>query len=318
MEFRTKVNTPKSSIQLQHSDSLFLLGSCFSSNIAERLHHYKFRSLANPLGISYNPISLHNSLFKIENLVWERSIQDTYYNYNFHSDLNGLSVEACQKKYKELYDIQSSFIQTSNTIFITYGTAWVYELKSNNRVVNNCHKQKSTAFRKRMLSIDEITQSWEGTIKKLSNNYQKEFNFIFTVSPIRHLKNGFHENQLSKSVLLLAVDAICKKFANCSYFPSYELLLDDLRDYRFYEPNLTHPSSTAIDYIWQKIDEMYFNEETKRINQQVLKLQQALNHKPFHEGSTNYKDFTNNLKQKLIAFQEQTQIDFSKEIRSIE
>ena len=312
MDFRTKINIGKSSFQLQHFRPILLLGSCFSENIGNRLQFYKFDSIANPLSISYNPISINNSIFK-DNSRWENK-DGLFFSYDLHSDFNGLSKNECELHFEHAHEIQASYLKKADTIFITYGTAWVYELAATNQIVNNCHKQPISLFNKRLLNTDEIISSWKKTMSQLSKVYSKEFNFVFTVSPIRHLKNGFHENQLSKSTLLLAINDICNEFINCHYFPSYELVMDDLRDYRFYESNLTHPNSVAIEYIWDKLSDCFFSQETVKLNTQISKFQQALRHKPFHKKSSQHQTFLKKLHQELFSFQKETNIDFSQNI----
>lgn len=317
MEFRTEIKLPKSDLQLSHDDSIFLQGSCFSENIGELFHNHKFNTLINPLGIAYNPISIHNLFFKFNRLNWERNAQEVYFNYNFHSDLNGLSTESCNDRYHRLIEKSSSFLKESSTLFITYGTAWVYELISNEQIVNNCHKQSSQLFKKRLLEVKEIVHSFEEMIKRLENEYQKKFNLVLTVSPVRHLKNGFHENQLSKSILLLAVKEICQKFSNCYYFPSYELVLDDLRDYRFFKKDRIHPNELAIEYIWEKLTSTYFSSETVALNEQIAKLQRSIAHKPFQENSEHHQSFIRKLIEELECIQNEKGINFSEEISSL-
>lgn len=315
IKFRTEISPPKSSFQLNHSDSVVLSGSCFSDHIGLKLGENKFEISSNPLGISYNPISLHKLFFKLDELNWEMAPSAAYSSPYLHSDYNGLNLTECQLNYESAFSKQEQHLKNSNTIFITYGTAYVHELKSNNTIVNNCHKRDASLFQKRLLAIDEIVDSWNQTYSQLKSKFQKDFQFIFTLSPVRHMKDGFHENQLSKSTLKLAIEEICQQYENCSYFPAYELLLDDLRDYRYYDKDLLHPNEMAIDYIWNKFSQSYFSPETLEVNNQIQKIRRSLQHRPFIEQSLQHVKFLNSLIQKMEFIQKNHQIDYSKELK---
>jgi hypothetical protein len=321
MKFRTSIEAAPASFSITHKDQFLLAGSCFSENIGSRLEHYQFKSRTNPLGIAFNPISLHSLL----SMKKEAGVQDMYlnhhdvcFNYQFHSAFSSLDKEQLRSSINAAIQQQRAWLSKSNILIISYGTAWVYRLKESGSIVNNCHKQAAKLFEKHLLSIDEIVQSWTDTYSLLSKVHNKDFKVIFTVSPVRHLKDGFHENQLSKASLLLAVDKICQQHAECFYFPSYELLMDDLRDYRYFEKDLLHPNTLAIDYIWDFFTSTYFDEVTQIRVKQIEQLKQSLMHKPFHSNSKQHQLFLEQLLVKLKRFSEEAGISFASEIAQLE
>ena len=192
----------------------------------------------------------------------------------------------------------------------------MYEKIVGGVLVNNCHKQPSKLFSKRMLSVEEIVNSWKTTKKYLEERFGEQ-DYIFTISPVRHLKDGFRENQLSKSTLHLAVNEICNNHDSCHYFPAYELLLDDLRDYRFYKDDLLHPNTQAVNYIWESFSACYFNKGTILLNEQIQKFNTSLQHRAFQPDSKKHQQFLLKLKSKIKAFQVANDLDFSTEINFI-
>jgi hypothetical protein len=313
-EFRTIVIVDKSDHLLNHESNILLQGSCFAENIGAKLSTLKFNSLSNPFGISYNPISIHQNIIRNEVLESElQNIEGIHFSYQLHSELNTDGREGLRHNINQAVIKQRAILEKDGALFISYGTAWVYELKENNTLVNNCHKQPSKLFRKRMLSVDEITASWKETYAYLKANFPEK-NILFTVSPVRHLKDGIRENQLSKSTLHLAVAEICSTFNNCNYFPAYELMMDDLRDYRFFKDDFIHPNQLAINYIWDKFSTSYFEPTTVLLNRQIEKLNTSLQHRAFQPDSKKHQQFLLNLKSKIKAFQLVHDLDFKTEI----
>ncbi|MGE0560191.1 MAG: GSCFA domain-containing protein [Flavobacteriales bacterium] len=315
------LNTPasKSDVSVSHQEHVLLLGSCFTENIGGKLTNYKFKVTTNPFGIIYNPVSLANALNKIidgytytENDLAEH--QTKYLSFDHHGSFSSFDKQTCLAKING--EIESAHQQLSNTktIIITLGTAWVYELIDNNKIVANCHKIPAKNFTKRLLSVEEVVQSFS----VLANTF-KNIQFIFTVSPVRHISDGLHENNISKSVLHLAIHQLISQHKNCSYFSAYEMVMDELRDYRFFKEDMIHPTTQAIDYVWKKFADTYFSTETKTLNLKIEKLLSAVKHKPF--------DFKSEAHQKFIADQlnqmdELTKnypfLDFEKEKREIQ
>ncbi|MFT6165674.1 MAG: hypothetical protein ACJAV5_000505 [Vicingaceae bacterium] len=313
-DFRTVFNFEVSTITLSHQSKIYLSGSCFAENVGKKMKELKFPVLMNPFGISYNPISIHQSIClhnvsKIKSTVSE----GIHFSYDLHSELNSNSEENFRINIEEAITAQNNLLSRESTIILSYGTAWVYEEKATGKIVNNCHKQPSKLFTKRLLSVAEIVDSWKLTKKHLDVRFPGK-NYIFTVSPVRHLKDGFRENQLSKSTLHLAIDEICNLENNCHYFPAYELLQDDLRDYRFYKEDLLHPNDTAVQYIWENFSETYFSKGTQLINQQIEKFNTSLEHRAFQPDSSKHQQFLLSLKSKIKAFQLANNLDFQIEI----
>lgn len=313
-DFRTILYPTKQTLELNHQSKVYLTGSCFAENIGQKLMELKFRALVNPFGISYNPISIHKTLcLNSSTDVESTMVEGVHFSYDVHSVLNSTTKEGFQENLQMAIDKQKEHLKAKGTIILSYGTAWVYEKVADGEIANNCHKQPSKLFTKRLLSVNEIVESWNITKSKLENNYP-EHHFIFTVSPVRHLKDGFHENQLSKSTLQLAVNEICKQHINCSYFPAYEIVLDDLRDYRFFKDDLLHPNQFAVDYIWEYFSDSYFSKGTKLLNQQIEKFNISLQHRAFQPDSAKHQQFLLNLKSKIKAFQLANDLDFQTEI----
>lgn len=277
--FRTEVDFKDSSKYLNHSDSFILIGSCFSLEMSKLLKQNCFNVL-NPYGTIYNPISIASNIKKLLNNqpFTQKDIiknDDVFLSWNHSGKYYNKDSQLLLKKInKEQNDI-FNLIQKKATLIITFGTSYLYELEESNKVVANCHKQSKELFLKRRCSIIEIVNDWREVLKNTKNK------FILTVSPVRHLKEGLVENNLSKSVLLLAIDELCKEFSDrVSYFPSYELLIDELRDYRFYGKDWIHPSAEAVDFIWKKFTKQHLNKNALDLLVDISKIRTALAHRP--------------------------------------
>lgn len=301
MEFRTKIGLNKSDIGINHQTKILMIGSCFANNIGQRLLANKFNIILNPFGVLYNPISIAKAIdlliekkeFTENDLFFDKG---QYHSFYHHSDFSDTDKTKCLNKINASLQQASQQIYEADLLSITFGTAYVYQYKETKEVVGNCHKLPTSAFERYRLSVDEITDRWIKIIDKLKSINQG-LSIIFTVSPIRHLRDGMHDNLLSKATLLLAVDEIRKKSESTEYFPSYEIMLDDLRDYRFYAQDMVHPSEIAIDYIWNIFEQTYFNNETQNIIGDWQKLKKAIDHRPFNQGSPEHIYF---LKQTLL------------------
>jgi len=320
MNFRTELPPLKPSFSISHQDNFLFLGSCFTENIGKKMQAVKFNACINPLGITFNPISLHKhlgfSVEKAKNLAISQK-DDIYFHSDIHSKFNSQSEESYREAIKTNAAVQTDQLTKSNIIFMTYGTAWVYEQLSDQEIVNNCHKLPAKNFTKKLLSVNEIVSSFKTCLEQLSKTYAKNFKFVFTLSPVRHLKDGWHENQLSKSTLLLAINSICEQFPNCYYFPAYEIMMDDLRDYRFYEADLIHPNKQAISYIWKVFQTSYFNEITFQLIGQIEKIHRSIEHRAFHEKSDAHQHFLKQLLKEAQSLSTAQKLDFQKEIQLI-
>ena len=319
MNFFLHTPTTKSTVNLSHQEAILLLGSCFTENIGEKLIKAKFKVNSNPFGIIYNPISIANSLTRIQKkqLYTEQEIssqQGKFFSFDHHGSFSSFSQAECLDKINnEIIGAHQHLLETK-IVVVTLGTAWVYETIENNKLVANCHKLPSKNFKKRFLSVDEILHVWNPIIEQLKN-----VNFIFTISPVRHINDGLHENNISKSVLHLATHQLIQQNNNCHYFGAYEMVIDELRDYRFYNQDMIHPSNQAIDYVWDKFAGTYFNKETQQLNQRIEKLQQAVYHRPFNfESEAHQKFVKEQIHQMELLCTEFPFLNFEEEIYQIQ
>jgi hypothetical protein len=292
--FRTELSIPPASFQLDLQHRVLTVGSCFAEVMGKQLSEHKFPVLINPFGTIFNPLSIHQLLLQAaENhspsAQWiERSGQ--WFHYNFHSRFTANSQEALQQQLERTIAQTHHFILTTDVLLLTYGTAWVYTLKESGTVVANCHKVPAAHFERRLISPPEMVQSFEAcyqTLKRLRPALQ----FIITVSPVRHTRDTLPLNQVSKSTLRLGCHELSQTLADVHYFPSYELMIDDLRDYRFYQADMIHPNEVAEDYIWQKFAEAYLSVEAKAFITEWTQVKKALTHRPFQADSAAHRQF---------------------------
>lgn len=284
MDFRTIVTLPDMPFQISYQDRLFSFGSCFSEHIGNKLAQAFFQITPSPFGILYNPASIARSLsiLQSDKLFGQSDLffhNDLWHSPLHHGDFSASSTDGCLERINSRLIAARTAFSSTGIMLITFGTAWVYE--QDGEIVSNCHKLPANHFTRRRLTIDEIVKLFENIPVKT----------IFTVSPIRHWKDGAHENQLSKSILLLAIEEICRRNPNCAYFPSYEIVLDELRDYRFYTEDMLHPNATAINYIWQRFGEAFFSQETRLAQTELEQLRRDLSHKPLHPDTAACRNF---------------------------
>lgn len=292
---QTKVDIPNSKFLLNHNDKILFIGSCFAENVGVKLKECKFSSLVNPFGVNYNPVSVANSLERIlgKNLLSEDDLEvnnDLYFSFSHDTTFSNIKKKECVENINNSIIKAHEFVKSITCLNITLGTAWIYRLESTNKVVANCHKLPASYFKREMLGITEIVKK----LKSVINAYLKinpELKIIFTVSPVRHWKDGAIENQRSKSVLLLAVKELENILPELYYFPSFEIMMDELRDYRFYDDDMLHPSGLAIEIIWQYFQKTFFNTNTLELIKKVEKYQQAISHRPRNENSREYEKF---------------------------
>lgn len=301
MEFRKKVEVPKSELRINHQTKMLLFGSCFAENIGKQLLENKFSVNVNPFGVLYNPASISQSieLLQKNRVFTEEDVfqnQGVFRSYFHHSAFSTSSKDEFLQTINEKREKASQDLKEAEVLLITFGTAYVFSLKENEQVVANCHKQPLNIFNREKLSVDEIVFSW-GKLIEASLSINPDLKILFTVSPIRHWKDGAHNNQLSKATLLLAIEELMNKFSNLYYFPSYEIVLDELRDYRFYAEDMVHPNDVAIRYIWEIFNDTYFDKQTQQLCQQWQNISRALAHRPFNEDTELHKQF---LKQTLL------------------
>ncbi len=320
MHFRTPVELPKKELEIRHSDSLMLFGSCFAENIGNLLLSNKFPCDVNPFGILYNPLSVAEALQRIrtrrvfgETELFERD--GLWHSYLHHGAFSDASPTACVERINRRLLQASDELPQLDLLVVTWGTAWAYALNETGEVVGNCHKQPERLFSRRLLGVEEIVTAYVALLKVLRASNPK-LKVLLTVSPIRHLKDGLPGNQIGKSVLLLAADALRKQCPACYYFPSYEIMMDELRDYRFYADDMLHPSPVALAYLWECFATCYFGKDTLHVLKEWDEIRKALNHKPFDEKSEAYRDFLtqivlriDRLKQKFPYFNLQKELE---------
>ena len=296
--FRTSIDIKPYSFRLDYQSNILTLGSCFSENMGLKMKNVFFKTEINPFGVLYNPISILNSMqLLLQNKKFTASdifeYKSLWHSFAHSSSFSDVSSELCLSKMNERISFASEFIKSTDVLLITFGTAWVFTDKESGRVVSNCHKLPAAKFNRRRLTVDEITEAYSDLLTKLKALYPN-LNVVFSVSPIRHWKDGAHENTISKSTLLLAVDALQNQFGNVHYFPAYELLIDELRDYRFYASDMLHPSDVAVEYIWSKFSESVFSEETLQLMKKLEQLAADRAHRPLHPLSPEYALFKEN------------------------
>ncbi|MBZ9632122.1 GSCFA domain-containing protein [Salegentibacter sp. LM13S] len=315
MEFRTKIPIQQAEPKIDYESKLFLIGSCFVENIGKKLDFYKLQNLQNPFGILFHPLAIARFFHKLneDTLYTEKDIfqhQERWHCFYAHSSLSDPEAEVLLKNLNSALKNARKFLQQSSHLVITLGTAWSYFYLEREQSVANCHKIPQKSFRKELQSTEEIQRALNEILKDLTQ-INSDVEVIFTVSPVRHIKDGFIENQRSKAHLISAVHSICEKNDNIHYFPSYELMMDELRDYRFYAEDMLHPSQTAIDYIWNRFKEAWFSEDSFAILNEVENIQKGLSHRPFNPNSEAHSRFSDKLKSQISALQKRVpRLDF--------
>jgi hypothetical protein len=310
MQFRIQIPIPKSNHVIDYNSRIVSLGSCFAENMGEKLGYFKFRNTVNPFGIIFNPVSIEKLLSRAINQVEFTEADIFFHNerwhcFEVHSDVSHANKEVCLAILNEMLQHLHDQLAAATHIILTYGTSWVYRHKASQLVVANCHKVPQVQFDKEILSIDTIAKSIQNTIATIRKVNPNGL-VLFTVSPVRHSKDGFVENQRSKAHLISAIHQILNLESQAlKYFPSYEIMMDELRDYRFYAEDMLHPSAIAIDYIWERFTETWISESVYAVMEEVNSIQKGLLHKPFHPDSESHKHFSKKLHDKMERLQQQ-------------
>ena len=314
MNFRTQIPTNKTLNQIDYDSDLLLLGSCFTENIGNKFLHFKFRTSINPFGILFHPKAIEKL---ITNSINQKEYNDAdvfFYNerwhcFDVHSDLSNPSKEVLLQNLNEAITTTHQELNNVSHLIITLGTSWIYRKIESDTIVANCHKVPQKKFLKELLSVDEITGSLENIIA-LIKSVNPAIEIIFTVSPVRHLKDGFVENSLSKANLIAGMHQVIEPRNHTHYFPSFEIMLDDLRDYRFYKSDMLHPNETAINYIWQQFQTTWISDNSIELMDEIDTIQKGLAHRPFNEVSEQHQQFLENLHLKINALKTQHNITF--------
>ena len=314
MNFRTNIQLQPERNQIDYNSKLLLIGSCFSENIYKKLNYFKFNASSNPFGILFNPIAIKNLITNGINQkeYSEKDIfklNERWHCFDAHSDLSSSDKNELLQNLNETILATNKQLKEASHIIITLGTSWVYRFIETDTIVGNCHKVAQKKFLKELLSVNEIVASLENmcTLIKFVN---PNINIIFTVSPVRHLKDGFVENSQSKAHLLAAIHQLVDKRNNMFYFPSYEIMLDDLRDYRFYNSDMIHPNKTAVNYIWEQFQKVWISEKSTSIMKKVDSIQKGFAHKSFNPTSENHKKFLIDLQNKVTSLKNGHNISF--------
>ncbi|OCB78098.1 GSCFA domain-containing protein [Flavobacterium crassostreae] len=303
MQFRTQIPISKTNNPIDYTSRVVSLGSCFAVNMAEKLDYFKFQNNCNPFGILFHPLAIEK-LVRFAVLDKEYTEKDVFFQndrwhcFDAHSDLSTANKEALLRHLNTILKTTKQQLQHASHILITYGTSWVYRAIATNEIVANCHKVSQKQFCKELLTIATITQSIAATIAQIQS-INPEVKFIFSVSPVRHIKDGFVENQRSKAHLISALHALDFEGLPMRYFPSYEIMMDELRDYRFYKEDMLHPSELAINYIWDRFKETHIDLSAYATIEAVATIQKALQHRPFNPTSESHQKFEANLQAKI-------------------
>lgn len=315
MSFRTEIKLSPYEWSINHQDKIFSIGSCFAEAMGKRFSESKFQ-VSTPFGTIFNPISIFrllrisSQIEKIDEHLFIKNHEEIAYHYDFHSSWRTQEIDLLRKNIEEKLADITDFFQESKYLFITLGTAWVYELSASQRIVANCHKMPATIFNKRLLSVEEIIEDFEKLQSCVSSK-----KIIFTVSPVRHLKDTLPLNTVSKSVLRLACHYLQEKYANVYYFPAFELINDDLRDYRFYTEDMLHINSQGEEYIWNKLIESCVSPKSREIIAKWKKIANRLGHQFFNKQTPTHRDFLQETLLELESISAKT--DVSEEIKAI-
>ena len=309
INYCTRLDIPKAVFDIGYQDRLMFVGSCFAEQIGTRMKEHGWDACVNPFGVLYNPVSIAAAWRRL--LRPDPFVEDDLLAYDgmvhsfmHHGSFSDCSAEAALTKMNSALSAAASYVSAMSCLVITFGTAYVYRLKSDGRTVANCHKLPAAYFDRSLLTVGQIIDEWSDLLEML-RAVNPSLKVIFTVSPIRHWKDGAHGNQISKSVLLLAEEALVEKYAGwTSYFPAYELMMDELRDYRFYADDMLHPSKQAIGYIWERFCDVYMDTGAKEALKEVEAIHRDLHHKPFNPVSDAYKRFLLQILTKIRCLQQ--------------
>jgi hypothetical protein len=306
MELRTPVEIPDFGVKISHSDRVMFIGSCFATEIGEKCMSGKIQTMINPHGTLFNPVSISVALRRFSDR-YKYSKKDlyfnegTYYSLNHYTAFKSSDPDDLVDRLNGENELASGFMKGCGLLFVTFGTSWLFILQENGVTVANCHKLPSKLFTRRQAGVKEIVDLWISTLDLLYE-VNPDLKVIFSVSPVRHLNDGAHGNQLSKAGLLLACEELLSHRSVAGYFPAYEIFMDDLRDYRYYASDMLHPSETGVGYVWEKFTEKLFTSETLSLWTEAEKITRAMNHR-ITEGGAGNKRFAEIMLSKISALQ---------------
>lgn len=315
MKLQTQIPVEKAAGQMDYQSRVVLLGSCFSKNIGDKLDYYKFSALSNPFGTLFHIKAIERLIgrslgkdYFTEKDVFEHN--GRWHSFDAHSDLSADSKAQLITNLNTGLDAARDHIVDASHIILTLGTAWAYRHIKTDRLVANCHKLPQKEFSKELISVNSTVAGLR-TVETLVRSFNKNVRLLYTVSPVRHLKDGFVENQRSKANLFTAIHSVLDSpfgdgltaRVKGHYFPSYEIMMDELRDYRFYNTDMVHPNGLAIDYIWEKFKYVWISEEVYPMMEKVARIQRAKRHRPFNAASVQHKQFVEKQRQKIEEIQ---------------
>jgi hypothetical protein len=305
MKLQTRIPLDPELQQIDYESKILLMGSCFTENIGERLVFYKFQNLINPFGIVFHPLAIEKLITRAinEDLYTETDLifqNEQWHCFEVHSSLSHDRkddfLSGLNEKLKQLRE----YLLTATHIIFTFGTAWVYRYIETDSIVANCHKIPQKKFLKELLTVEEISASIENTLI-LIKDINPQVKFIHTISPVRHLKDGFVENAISKAHLISGLHELIVPQKSIYYFPAYEIMMDELRDYRFYNEDMVHPNKTAITIIWEQFTKVWIASETEELQKEIASIQAGLLHRPFNPKSEAHRLFLKDLQQKIVS-----------------
>lgn len=320
--FRTRFDIPRPGFSLGCGDTVFMVGSCFSEHIARRLGAAKFDVVSNPAGVVYNPLSIETVINMVSSgrrinpeELCEEPYGGVWSSFLFHGGFSDTDPVRAADRMNRSLDMARGVLERATTVVVTLGTSWVYELVSDGTVAANCHKFPASHFVRRRLTVAETA----ACLGRLLDGPLKGKKTVFTVSPVRHLKDGGAGNCVSKAALVVAVDEVCGIYPDACYFPAYELLHDDLRDYRFYDTDMVHPSATAVDYVWDRFCGWALSDRARGLAGEMERVNAALGHRPLNPGSSAYADFLGSLRGRIGRLAASyPEVDFSEEFNRLD
>ena len=320
MELRTTFSIPPSQKKITYDEPVIFIGSCFSKLIGQRFEAGHLPVLINPSGTVYNPVSVSNTLDMIidKSTCTDKDLfnnNGTWLSFNHHTDFSSGDPEELLKIINDRSEKAHIILSEAGFLFITFGTARIYRFNETGKIVSNCHKLPAKYFTHDLLEVNDIVDIWNLQLDKLKSLFP-ELKVVFTISPVRHWKDGAHGNQVSKSVLFLAVEELLRHPSKPGYFPAYELVMDDLRDYRFYDEDMLHPSLAAAEYIWNAFSECYFNNQTRDLYKEILKITRAVSHRIHSYSGRNLKEFAETMLKRIDnILSRKPSIDFDSETK---
>lgn len=319
MELRTKIKIAVSPNKIDHKSQLLCIGSCFSQSVGEKIKNDKFECLINPFGTLYNPVSIARALTASMNDSIDPELiinHSRYLHLNYHSDITGHNKEELINNIKRSQGLTRESIIKATHIIITLGTAYSFNHITFNKIVGNCHKLPASQFERILLSKEKIFSTLSEVVEKI-RILNPDVQFLLTVSPVRHIRDGLIKNNLSKAILIQSCHELLERYSFVDYFPSYDIMMDDLRDYRFYSRDLVHPSQLAIDYIYERFSECYYDQKTINLIPQIRNIKKAIIHRPIQSESAEHQQFLKKHHSIAQSLSQETGIDLTEELATI-